>query len=93
MRPEPPPFRSRRATRAATPDDGRPAAVGRSVALSPIMIQSGGDHPVRTETTDVLIAGAGPAGLTLTALLARAGVKAITVSRWPGTAHTAHITN
>ncbi|MFQ8433099.1 FAD-dependent monooxygenase, partial [Amaricoccus sp. W119] len=48
------------------------------------MIQSGGDHPVRTETTDVLIAGAGPAGLTLTALLARAGVKAITVSRWPG---------
>lgn len=50
---------------------------------------------MRTETTDVLIVGAGPAGLTLTALLARAGVKAITVSRWPGTAHTprAHITN
>ena len=34
---------------------------------------------MRIETTDVLVIGAGPAGLTLTALLAREQVAAITV--------------
>ncbi|KXF51373.1 2,4-dichlorophenol 6-monooxygenase [Rhodococcus sp. SC4] len=45
--------------------------------------------------TDVLIVGAGPTGLTASALLARAGVSAITVTKFPSTAHTprAHITN
>ncbi len=44
--------------------------------------------------TDVLIAGAGPAGLTASALLAREGVPAITLSKY-GTANAprAHITN
>lgn len=61
------------------------------------------DHPVsRTPdlsvpdlTTDVLVVGAGPAGLTMAALLARHGVDAITVTKYPGTAHSprAHITN
>ncbi|PRY59281.1 2,4-dichlorophenol 6-monooxygenase [Knoellia remsis] len=46
-------------------------------------------------TTDVLVVGAGPAGLAMAALLARHGVDAITVTKYPGTAHSprAHITN
>lgn len=45
--------------------------------------------------TDVLVVGAGPAGLTMAALLARHGVDAITITKYAGTAHSprAHITN
>lgn len=48
-----------------------------------------------TLTTDVLVVGAGPAGLTMSALLAKYGINAITVTQYPGTANSprAHITN
>ena len=48
-----------------------------------------------TIDTDVLIVGAGPAGLTMAALLARNGIDARTVTKYSGTAHSprAHITN
>jgi 2,4-dichlorophenol 6-monooxygenase len=48
-----------------------------------------------TVDTDVFVVGAGPAGLTASALLARDGVNAITITKYPATAHIprAHITN
>ncbi len=42
---------------------------------------------MRTETTDVLIVGAGPTGMTASGFLARAGVDTITLSRHRGPAH------
>jgi 2,4-dichlorophenol 6-monooxygenase len=53
------------------------------------------EFPLVTIETDVLVVGAGPAGLTMAALLATYGTPAITVTRYPGTANSprAHITN
>ena len=50
---------------------------------------------MRTIETDVLVVGAGPCGLTASVALASLGVKAITLTRYTGPAHTprAHITN
>ena len=45
--------------------------------------------------TDALVVEAGPAGLTASALMARTGIKATSITKYPGTADSprAHITN
>ena len=53
------------------------------------------EFDIHTIDTDVLVVGTGPTGLTATNILAAAGVPALTISQYVGTAHTprAHITN
>lgn len=50
---------------------------------------------MRQITVPVFVVGAGPAGLTTAALLAKYGVEVLAITRYPGTAHSprAHITN
>src|SRR5260370_23213738 len=50
---------------------------------------------MRTSEADVLVVGAGPAGLTPSALLARSGVSAITATKYASTPSSPrpHITN
>ena len=50
---------------------------------------------MNSASTDVLVVGAGPAGLTAAVALAQHGVRSITVSKYPSTAPSprAHITN
>ncbi len=50
---------------------------------------------MRRETTDVLVVGAGPAGLVASALLSRAGISSLTVTKYATTADSprAHVVN
>jgi 2,4-dichlorophenol 6-monooxygenase len=50
---------------------------------------------MRRETTDVLVVGAGPAGLIASALLSRAGISSLTVTKYASTAESprAHVVN
>lgn len=50
---------------------------------------------MKTIEVPVLVVGAGPAGLTATALLATYGVQTLTITKYPGTANSprAHVTN
>ena len=50
---------------------------------------------MRRETTDVLVVGAGPAGLIASALLSRAKISSLTVTKYASTAESprAHIVN
>lgn len=50
---------------------------------------------MQTLTTDVLVVGAGPTGLTMATYLAKQGIKALTISKYAGTAPAprAHVTN
>ena len=50
---------------------------------------------MQRETTDVLVVGAGPAGLIASALLSRAGISSLTVTKYGSTADSprAHVVN